>query len=420
MTMDPWTRRRFLRASGVAAGAAIAAGAGGIGLAELLRTGADAPADAPQTNKLVLVTLYGGNDGLNTVVPYTDPAYHSARPELAYAPEKVLHLDDTLGLNPTLPGLRRLWDEKQLAVVLGVGYPMPDRSHFRSMDIWQTASPQAAVPTGWVGRWLDGTKAAPEAAVSFEPVLPPVLAGETRAGACVGVGGLDLPPGVSVESVAALGEVAEGEPEMQARAAGTYRDLLRVERLVRGAEQHHAAGPGGAAEELPTTGPGSRSVLETQLALVASCVEAGVPTQVYSVSLDGFDTHAHALVGQESLLRRLDRALSAFLDRMARTEAGRRVTVVVYSEFGRRVRANASQGTDHGTAGPVFVLGPQVDGGFFGEQPSLTDLDDGDLKATVDFRDVFGAVLASVLHADPDRYLGAGYRSTPLPLFRTD
>ncbi|MFE9653370.1 DUF1501 domain-containing protein [Micromonospora sp. NPDC006431] len=415
MTMDALTRRRFLLASGVAAGAALAAGAGGLGLAELLRSAGPDTSAAPE-KKLVLVTLYGGNDGLNTVIPYTDPAYHKARPTLAYDAEKVLHLDDTLGLNPVMRGMKQLWDEKRLAIVRGVGYPRPDRSHFRSMDIWQTASPAEPVTTGWVGRWLDGTKAAPEAAVSFEPVLPPVLAGETRAGSCVSVSGLELPPGITVDAVAALGRVEPGEPELQARAARAFADLLKVERLVHGADerQSHTSSP--EEEELLTTAPGGRRVLETQLALVTHCIEAGVPTRVYSVSLDGFDTHAMERAGHESLLTRLDRALSAFVARMARTEAGRQVTVVVYSEFGRRVRGNASQGTDHGTAGPVFVLGPAVAGGFYGEQPSLTDLDDGDLKATMDFRDVFGTVMASVLGADPDRYVGGGYRTRHLPL----
>jgi uncharacterized protein (DUF1501 family) len=149
---------------------------------------------------------------------------------------------------------------------------------------------------------------------------------------------------------------------------------------------------------------------------VARCVEAGVPTRVYAVSLGGFDTHAEEVAGHERLLRQLDSALTAFTTRMAKTEAGRNVTVVVYSEFGRRVRANASDGTDHGTAGPVFLLGSQVAGGFYGEQPALGDLDDGDLKATVDFRDVFGTVIESVLEAEPARYLD-GYEPRRLPLF---
>ncbi|WP_246278135.1 DUF1501 domain-containing protein [Phytohabitans rumicis] len=142
-----------------------------------------------------------------------------------------------------------------------------------------------------------------------------------------------------------------------------------------------------------------------------------MPTRVYSVSLGGFDTHAEELAGHEMLLDQLDKALTAFLDRLARTEAGKRVTVVVYSEFGRRVRANASDGTDHGTAGPVLVLGHGVAGGFYGEQPTLTDLDDGDLKATMDFRQVYGTLLGSVLGADPAQFLD-GYRGESLPLFR--
>ncbi|ROT28226.1 DUF1501 domain-containing protein [Micromonospora sp. HM5-17] len=412
--MDILTRRRFLLASGVVGAGALAAGAGALGLAELLKTASGGTSDA-SARKLVLVTLYGGNDGLNTVVPFADPAYHSARPELAYAPEEVLHLDDTLGLNPMLTGLKKLWDDKRLAIVLGVGYPRPDRSHFRSMDIWQTASPVNPVQTGWVGRWLDGTSAPPEAAVSFEPVLPPMLAGETRAGSCVSPSGLSLPNGITPEMLAALGQPEDGEPTPRARAASAYTDLLHVEHLIREAEKTPRDPAAGPELELLTTGTGRTSSLSTQLALVARCVEAGVPTRVYSVSLDGFDTHADERAGHESLLKRLDDALSGFVNRMSRTEAGRQVTVLVYSEFGRRVRANASDGTDHGTAAPVFVLGPRVAGGFYGEQPSLTDLDDGDLKANLDLRTVIGTMLHSVLDVDPGQYLD-GFRTDPLPL----
>jgi uncharacterized protein (DUF1501 family) len=176
-----------------------------------------------------------------------------------------------------------------------------------------------------------------------------------------------------------------------------------------------AAPPGMAAVPQPGTLTTDDQSLSDQLNLIAGCVEANVPTRVYSASLGGFDTHAGERALQERLLGLLDGALSGFVNRMARTAAGRRVVVVVYSEFGRRVRANASQGTDHGTAGPVFVLGPSVAGGLIGEQPSLTDLDDGDLKATVDFRDVYGTLLDSVLQAEPDRYL-EGYRPRRLPL----
>jgi uncharacterized protein (DUF1501 family) len=402
----------------VTGAAALAAGAGGLGLAGLLRSAPERPEDTGESGvgTLVLVTLYGGNDGLNTVIPYADPAYHSVRPELAYAPEAVLRLDDSLGLNPKLPGLKRTWDAGRLAIVLGAGYPRPDRSHFRSMDIWQTASPARPVHTGWVGRWLDGIEAPPEAAVSFEPILPPLLAGETRAGACVGVGRLDLPAGIDPEVVSALGRAAPQDAGLQARAASVYGDLLRVEGLVGGAQDALAAAQSARGTSMVTATTGGGKSLAAQLALVAHCVEAGVPTRVYSVSLGGFDTHAEELAGHESLLGRLDDALAGFVERLGQTPAGRRVAVVVYSEFGRRVRANASDGTDHGTAGPVFVLGPRVSGGLLGEQPSLRDLDDGDLKATVDFRDVFGTLLATVLQADPARYID-GYQVRELPLF---
>ncbi|MEU1396124.1 DUF1501 domain-containing protein [Micromonospora zamorensis] len=415
--MDALTRRRFLISSGVIGGAAVAAGAGALGFHELLRTADKAKAGDAEVGlpTLVLVTLYGGNDGLNTVVPYADAAYHRARPELAYAPTRVLPLNQTLGLNPMLRGMKRLWDAKQLAVVLGVGYPKPDRSHFKSMDIWQTASPGTPAPTGWVGRWLDGTKAATETAVSFEPALPPMLVGKSRIGACVSYRGLTLPPGISPEVVSALGQVQPGESEMQARAAMAYADLITMNRVVTKSAGSGSDEQDHSGEGVPATGTGGDNALTAQLALVARCVESQVPTRVYSASLGGFDTHAGERVWQETLLRHLDEALSGFVDRMGRTEAGRRVTVVVYSEFGRRVRANASDGTDHGTAGPVFVLGHSVAGGFYGEQPSLTDLDDGDLKATTDFRDVFGTALAHVLAGDPDRYLG-GYRAQLLPL----
>jgi uncharacterized protein (DUF1501 family) len=415
--MDTWTRRKFLLASGVTGAGVILTGAAGLGLAELLSLRDEDPATR-EAGRLVIVTLYGGNDGLNTVIPFADRRYHDLRPELAYRASEVLRLDAGLGLNPALTGLRTLWRRRQLAIVLGVGYPRPDRSHFRSMDIWQTASPRQPIGAGWVGRWLDGTDAPPEAAVSFEPVLPPLLAGDTRAGSCVSTGGLWLPPGVTPEMITALGRAEADETLIQGRAAASYAHLVQIDRLI------HQAAPdglddGGDAAGVPATDTGGNSSLAGQLALVAQCVEAGVPTRVYSVSLGGFDTHADERPAHERLLKQFDSAMTAFQLRMDRSEAGRRVTTLVYSEFGRRVRANASDGTDHGTAGPVFLLGAGVAGGFHGAQPSLADLDDGDLKATVDFRDVLGTVMASVLEAEPERYL-AGYKARAMPLFHAE
>ena len=393
--MDTLTRRRFLTASGVVAGGALAAGATAHGLRDIL--GFTAP-DRPAGSKtLVLVTLYGGCDGLNTVVPYADDAYAAARPELAYTGDDVLRLDDRFGLNPGLKGLHRLYGERKLAIVRGVGYPKPDRSHFRSMDIWQTAQPERPGTTGWLGRWLDITGGDPRSAVSFEPVLPPLLAGATSAGATVPRGVVDLPRAVTPEALRALAQAAPGESPAQARAAGCFADLMRVQDLMAGVDAAADDEDADQPEAPATATGGAAPPLDTQLALVTRCIEAGAATRVYSVSLGGFDLHADEKNAMESLLTRLDEPLSAFVRRMA----GRDVVVAVYSEFGRRVRANASDGTDHGTASSMFLLGGGIPGGMYGAQPALTDLDDGDLVHTTDFRDVYATLLHDVLDADP-------------------
>ncbi|RZS38886.1 uncharacterized protein (DUF1501 family) [Herbihabitans rhizosphaerae] len=405
--MDKLTRRRFLTMSGVTAAGALAVGATQVNWDDLL-TAAERDPLPPDAGVLVVVTLYGGNDGLNTVVPAGDRAYQDARPALAYKPNEVLDLGEGLGLNPGMKGLKSLWDERRLAVVRGVGYPKPDRSHFRSMAIWQTASPQTQSRTGWVGRWLDTTGDDPLRAVSVEPVLPPLLAGEKTAGACLPASGLNLPKGQLGAAFRALGTPSPGEGAEQALAAKSVTDLHRAAEVLGAALRESKEQEDHDFDEERNKGAsaGGGGGLAGQLDLIAGLVEVGVPTRVYSTSLGGFDTHADERGTQQRLLTELDVALSGFARRLATTDRGRQVVVLVYSEFGRRVRANGSQGTDHGTAGPLFVLGDQVRGGFHGEQPSLTDLDDGDLKATVDFRDVYGSMLERVLGADAGRVIG--------------
>jgi uncharacterized protein (DUF1501 family) len=398
--VDTLTRRRFLIASGVTAGAALAAGAGAYTLKEILDT-AHWQDKAPDAKTLVLITLYGGNDGLNTVIPYADPAYQAARPQLAYQPGEVLHLtgasgDVPLGLNPGLKGFADLFSRGRLAIVRGVEYPKPDHSHFRSMDIWQTGSPTNPANTGWLGRWLDATGGDARHAVSFEPVLPVVLAGSTTAGAVVPTGGRP------VEVPAGLAKPQSGEPPLQARAARAYADLIECDAMIHNLPQPSVSPSTGAH----ATRTGVQGVLDIQLDLVARCVEAGVATRAFSVSLGGFDLHADEKDAQRSLLGRLDTAVTGFVNRMARTDNGRKVVVAIYSEFGRRVRANASDGTDHGTASDIFLLGTPVKGGFYGTQPSLTDLDNGDLKFSTDFRDVYATLIADVLGTDPGKVLG--------------
>jgi len=399
--VDALTRRKFLITSGVVGAGALVAGGTAFTLTEILAT-AKNPGRSPGDRTLVVITLYGENDGLATVIPYADGAYHDARPGMSYTGDQVLRLDDTTGLNPSFKGFKKLYDGKQLAVVRGVGYPKPDHSHFRSMDIWQTANPTRPGNTGWLGRWLDSHGGDPRLAVSFEPVLPPLLAGAKSAGASVPVTEGKAARSVNQAALTALGKPSAGEPPLQARAAECFDDLIKVDALIASVKDAAASDQNGADDQPATGTGGSLTALQSQLDLVAQCVEAGAMTRVFSVSLGGFDFHASEKVAEERLLSTLDTAVSAFVTRMGKSEHGKKVTVMVYSEFGRRVKANASDGTDHGTASNVFVLGPGVAGGrLINPQPSLTDLDAGDLKFHQDFRDIYAAMLVDVLGADP-------------------
>ncbi len=220
--------------------------------------------------------------------------------------------------------------------------------------------------------------------------------------------GSSLPRGYQPATLTALGRTASNESPLQARAAQAFADLVQVDRMVQNlpdAPDDEAGSPG--------TGTGGRTGLAAQLEVIARCVEAGVATRVYSASLGGFDLHADGREAQQNLLTELDTAVGGFVGRMSRSSRGRGVVVAIYSEFGRRVRANASDGTDHGTASDVFLLGQPVRGGQYGERPDLTDLDDGDLKFTTDFRDVYATLLSGVLDTDPARVLNGWKGSIP-------
>ncbi len=396
LPMDGLTRRTLLQASGVVGATALLAGAARVGWDQVMGRAATSPL-AASTPILVLVTMYGGNDGLNTVVPYADPAYHDARPELAYSHDEVLPLDDQLGLNPGLKGLSGLWQEQKLAIVRGVGYPQPDHSHFRSMDIWQTASPQSPVSSGWIGRWLDVAGDDPLLALNIGDVLPPLAVGTRATAAALS---LEPAPKGGRQRDALIGQLAAADPTDTAAAAQVAASYAAVQRVQTTFAPVQAAGgtPGAA-------GGGRGESLSEQLAVVARCITASVPTRVYAVSANGFDTHADEKLAQTAQLTGVDRALTEFRTALSGHPRASDVVVMAYSEFGRRVRANASQGTDHGTAGPVFVIGDRVRAGFYGDQPSLTDLDNGDLKTTTDFRSVYGELLAGVLQTDPARVL---------------
>jgi uncharacterized protein (DUF1501 family) len=392
--MPEINRRRFLIASAGVGAAGLLSGAVAVSWPELMRAAQDRPLPA-NAGVLVIVSLYGGNDGINTLIPYADNAYHDARPELAYAPGDVLHLNEQLGLNPAMKGLAQLWNQHQLAIVRGVSYPQPDHSHFRSMDIWQTASPAEPVSTGWIGRWLDATGDDALRAVNIGAVLPPLAVGQQHTAAALTPGGA---PGKAEKFDTIMTALATDDPNdtpAMAAVCKAYRAARTTDTAFASVKSSHA----------------ERNSLAVQLGMVAGAVKAGVPTRVYTVQLGGFDTHANERETQQRLLQTFDAAVTPFLQEMAGDPYGKNVVLMAYSEFGRRVRANASQGTDHGTAGPVFVAGVPVKGGFYGEEPSLTNLDNGDLKFTTDFRDIYYELLARTVGTDPTPSVGTGRTS---------
>jgi uncharacterized protein (DUF1501 family) len=406
------TRRGFIAASGVVGAAGIAGGSAWAALADSAGArSAASTAPSGTAGTLVLITLYGGNDGLDTVVPVTDPAYQKARGELAVAPKDAHPLADGLSFHPSLARLARRYGDGGVAIVRGVGYPAPDHSHFRSMSIWQTASPQTASPTGWLGRWLDTTSSSqasaaggPIQAVGIGPTLTPALVGARRSAAAVPVGPLAVPGGALGSSIRALYQAPRESSEgaLLQSIAGVDADYLSVaDRL---GKLLPAAADTGRANDLGS-----------QLDVVGTLINAGVPTQAYAVSLGGFDTHTGEEQTHAGLLAEVDSAVDAFLTSVARAPQADRLVVMIYSEFGRRVATNAGGGTDHGTAAPVILAGPGVRGGMYGDQPSLTKLgtgdDEGDLIATTDFRDVYATVLADVLNSDPSAALGSGRRT---------
>lgn len=349
---------------------------------------------------IVLLTLYGGSDGLNVVVPASDSAYQSARGALAWQPAQVLPLADGLGLNPAMPGLQGLFKAGKLAVVQGVGYANPNRSHFRSMDIWQSGVPDGFEISGWLGRWHDLMGPDPLRMVHLGASVPRALVGRKGSASALPSGQINIPAALA-PGFTALGALGSELGSWGARIAGSGVDLLRVKDrygpILAGTP---VVAAGSSLEGGATASGESRTELDDQLDVVATLIGAQTPARVFSVALGGFDTHAQERDQHTRLLAAVDGALTRFQTKIAALGKGSRVVTVVYSEFGRRVAANLSAGTDHGTAAPVFVLGEAVRGGLHGTAPSLTDLDQGDLKFTTDFRSIYAAVLGSVLGAD--------------------
>lgn len=400
--MDTLTRRRFLKlTTGVAT---VGATSTFLSLDQIAEAAITRPL-AAGTPILVVVTLYGGNDGLNTVIPFKDPIYFSSRPDISYKAETMLPLDSELALNPKMSGIKSLWDQNKVAIVRGVGYPKPDHSHFSSMAKWQTASPEGHINSGWLGRWLDFQPEDPMLAISLGSVLPPMLAGTKISGSALPIGGLVIPKGTLALQCIQLSKVRRNDSKLMAAAATSMRNLFDISTAI----QPILKSPAPVAPDLPTVNGGNAggdNNLSQQLDVVAKLIAAGSPTKVWSVSLGGFDTHANEANAQAELLGVVSSSLTRFMGQLKSTTRLNDVTVMVYSEFGRRVKGNASQGTDHGTSGPMFLIGERVKGGFYGDQPSLSKLIDGDLAVTTDFRDVYATILESILKSPAEQTLG--------------
>ena len=405
------SRRKFLA---TLAGGSTVLSLGGL-VPEFLAQAAVAEPPGGGDAILVVIQLTGGNDGLNTVVPYNHDEYRKARPKLAIAGADVLKINDAVGFHPSARGFADLLAGGKLAVVQGVGYPNPNRSHFESMDVWHTCQRKGTPrSTGWLGRFLDSTREAedvdaPAIHVGSEK-QPLALAAEfVRVPSFVSPETFRLQDGDSHQLRDAIRNLADRRPEPSDPLLGflqssTTSALAASERIAEALREY----------DTPVTYPDSD--LAVRLKTIAQLIDAGLKSCVYYVELDGFDTHSQQAAAHASLLRQLGDAVRAFVDDVAHHGHGDRTLVMSFSEFGRRVAENASAGTDHGAAAPMFLAGSPVRAGLVGEHPSLDDLEDGDLKFHTDFRQVYATLLDRWLGWSSASVLGGEYKS--LDLFR--
>jgi uncharacterized protein (DUF1501 family) len=353
---------------------------------------------------LVVIQLDGGNDGINMVVPFADPGYARHRRELRLPANDLIKLDGALGLHPGMREAARLLQSGRLAIVPGVGYPNPDRSHFRSMAIWHTARlvPEGHDESGWLGRGIDAMGQGRSSAVFVGSGSPPLAIRGRRSSASTLERIDDLLPDPEIEPARALTSVEPGDGLLAFVRRGMLDAYTSADRLA------EAARITDAGARYPATALGQR------LRLVARLLKGGFAAKILYTSQSGYDTHAYQLSTHFDLIAELSGALRAFLDDLAAAKLAERVLVVCFSEFGRRVAENGSAGTDHGTAGLVLLAGPSVRTGVVGRYPSLTDLADGDLKWLVDFRQVYATLLDEWLGLNSQVVLGGSFVRLPL------
>jgi uncharacterized protein (DUF1501 family) len=426
--------------------------------------GAAQVAQSGKDRILVVLEMTGGNDGLNTVIPYADDNYHKARPTLRYTKDQIIRVDDHIGLNPSLGQFQQLLGNGQLAIVQGVGYPNPNRSHFESMDVWQSADPRRKIANGWLGRSMGAVKVkegeivgihvstdqlplAMQGSATGTPTIDPARPYELILdGTSYNLQDLQL-RGVAVPPAPAVAEKKDDEPDPKVKeAADKHRaermkliqdltghgvdpknDLLRfvqrsalqtytaVDRL-RKLMAESAPAPGEVDIPVRRFGNVNNNELTSRLGLVSRIIRAGFGTRIFYVSIDGFDTHSNQRRDHEQLLAQVGNAIPNFFNQLQASGDAERVLLMTFSEFGRRVQENGSKGTDHGAASCLFVAGPKVKGGPVGKHPSLArgDLDAGDLKHQIDFRQVYATLLDRWLECDSKAVLGDKFEHLPL------
>jgi uncharacterized protein (DUF1501 family) len=398
-------RRDFLRAG---LGSLAFGVAGGLGRAP---SWAQAAADNAQRHDriLVVIELSGGNDGLNTVVPYGDDAYYRARPRIGIKPARLRKIDEHFGFQYTMAGFERLYKDGQLAIVHGVGYEQPSFSHFSSMAYWQTAAPNRGDLYGWVGRLADAMD--PEGHANYVVNIDTQQSLAVRSRLHVPLvfddpakfvrTGFDNEKG----ALASIVERGEGANEAEDFLFGVSQSAVNAEQLVRDAWAQYRT-------------PIDYGLARFGLDRVAALIAADFPTKIYYVAYrnNAFDTHVYQADTHARLWTYTCDHIAAFVKDVARLGRADDVAVMAFSEFGRRVKENTSQGTDHGTAAPAFFIGAPVAGGQYGKMPSLTELADGNMVFTTDFRRVYATAIKSFLgHADAASLLRGEF--APLPIF---
>jgi uncharacterized protein (DUF1501 family) len=377
-----------------------------------------AAADGKDSTILVVIQLSGGNDALSMVVPYGDDAYYRARGQLAHPANSVLKINNYIGLNGKLTSLKSMYDNGDLAIVQGVGYPNPNRSHFRSMDIWQSGEPDRdVVSSGWLGRYFDNACAGcdPKVGVSMGDTLPTAMQGERIMPVSFQRPENYRYRGVDMQDYLALNQQLPGAQVIKPGAEAVITPESQLDFLHRTALDAQLSSDQilkitrnfKAAAGYPANDFG------LGLKTIAAMIGGGLPTRVYYVSLGGFDTHVAQAGRHDVLMTQLSQGLGAFWADLKTQKNDDRVLAMTFSEFGRRVTANASGGTDHGAAAAMFVMGKNVNG-IVGNHPSMTQLDQGDLRYGVDFRSVYASVLQDWLKTPSKPILGGQFQTLPL------